>query len=404
MVKGTHATVLPLADANRDVNRMIDFGPYLTTQRTVDMDFSGLGGLRSVSFPVYLLEVIGDAGFALEIKLPDGEMRFSVMAAKYLARHILGENIDVARVLNVPDVDSYIKEYGIDTEITVRLAFAEPDSLSAMQKSAVGSGRALGASLSYRGGEISRYDGAIGITAAYTGRLPVSVWHLGDLKKEEKIACNYDGGRVSFNALRLSYFALGYDGTDEAGHITIVHSMPFADVNASDWFYADALWAYTNGFIADAKEFSPGASMTRAMLVTILRNMANEPNSSAYSNPFSDVGAGDWFLESAAWAADRGVVSGRSGYFEPYAPVTRQEFAAMLLNFASFENKATPGDTPVAPDFADAASIATYAAPGVAWCYEKGIVRGRPGKLFDPDTRVSRAEMVALLHRYSEVS
>jgi hypothetical protein len=84
-------------------------------------------------------------------------------------------------------------------------------------------------------------------------------------------------------------------------------------------------------------------------------------------------------------------------------PVTRQEFAAMLLNYAAYENKATFGDAPVALDFADAELIASYAVSGVAWCYEKGIVQGRPGKIFDPDTRVSRAEMVALLHRYAMV-
>jgi hypothetical protein len=400
-VKGTHATVLPLADANRDVNMMIDFGPYLTTQRTVDIDFSGLGGVKSVSFPVYLLEVIGDAGFALDVKLPAGEMQFSVMAAKYLARHILGEDIDVARVLSVPDVNSHIKEYGIDTEIVIRLSFIEPNVLSVMQRSAVGNGKALDASLSYKGGDIYRYDGAIKITAPYTGRLPVSVRHLGDLKKEELIASTYDGGRVSFNALRLSYFALGYEGTDNAPYTTVVYSLPYTDVNETDWFYEDALWAYRNEFVSDTREFSPGASMTRAMLVTMLWRMAGEPNVTSYSNPFTDVGTWDWFRAAAVWAAENGVISGRSGRFEPYIPVTRQEFAAMLLNYAAYENKATFGDAPAVLDFADADTIASYAVPGVAWCYEKGIVQGRPGKIFDPDTRVSRAEMVALLHRYA---
>jgi hypothetical protein len=137
------------------------------------------------------------------------------------------------------------------------------------------------------------------------------------------------------------------------------------------------------------------------MLVTMLWHMAGEPNAAAYANPFADVRIGDWFGVSAIWAAENGVVSGRSGYFEPNAPVTRQEFAAMLLNYAAYENRTTFGDTTSVLDFADADAIAPYAVPGVAWCYENGIIRGRPGKLFDPDTRVSRAEMIALLHRYA---
>ncbi|MDR2088311.1 MAG: S-layer homology domain-containing protein [Clostridiales Family XIII bacterium] len=179
--------------------------------------------------------------------------------------------------------------------------------------------------------------------------------------------------------------------------------MPFKDVRPADWFFEDLLWAHTNRFVSGSPEFSPGDSMTRAMLVAILWRMAGEPSAASVS-PFADVGSGDWFRPAAVWAATGGVVSGGGGYFEPNEPVTRQEFAAMLLNYAAYENKAVLGDAPPALDFADADSIATYAAPGVAWCYEKGIVRGRPGRIFDPLTRVSRAEMVALLHRYAALS
>jgi hypothetical protein len=405
MVTGTHAAVLPLADANRDVNKMVDYGPYLTKQRAVDIDLSGLGGVRSVSFPAYLLEVFGDFGFALEVKLPDGELRFSVMAAKYVARHILGEEIDVARVLSVPDVNSYIREYGIDTEVVVRLAFVEPNALSAAQRGAIGSGgRALDVSLSYKGGEIKRYDGAIEITAPYTGVLPVNVWHLGDLGNEEQIACSYDGGRVRFNALRLSYFTLSPDpGRTDArafAEPANLRPLPFADVGAADWFYEDVLWAYANGFAAYAANFRPGNPMTRAMLVTMLWRMDGRP-SAAFANPFTDVGYGDWFYNSAVWAAGSGVVSDRTGPFSPNAFVTRQEFAAMILNYAVHEGRATPGGEPPVLAFADAASIDDYAAPGVAWCYENGIVQGRPGRIFDPQAVVSRAEMAALLHRYA---
>ncbi|MDR2356343.1 MAG: hypothetical protein LBE16_09170, partial [Clostridiales Family XIII bacterium] len=160
-----------------------------------------------VSFPAYLLEVFGDAGFALEVKLPDGEMRFSVMAAKYLARHILGEEIDVARVLSVPDVNSYIREYGIDTEIAIRLTFIETGALSAVQQSAVGNGRVLDTSLSYKGGAIDRYDGAIEITVAHAGNLS-AVRSLNSLGTGPALAYSYASGRVRFSALRLSLFAL----------------------------------------------------------------------------------------------------------------------------------------------------------------------------------------------------
>jgi hypothetical protein len=74
----------------------------------------------------------------------------------------------------------------------------------------------------------------------------------------------------------------------------------------------------------------------------------------------------------------------------------------MILNYAVYDGKAAQvSDPPVLVDFADAALIAEYAAPGVAWCYENGIITGRPGKIFDPRINVSLAETVALLHRYA---
>jgi hypothetical protein len=415
VVEGTRVTLLPLARANQDVNKMIDFGPYLTKQRTVDIDASGLGGVQSVSFPVYLLEVFGDAGFALTVKLPDGEMRFSAMAAKSVARQILREEVDTARVLNVPDVDSYIREHGIDTEIVVRVARVNANALSAMQQSALGGGVALDTSLSYVDGKIQSYDGAIEITAPYAGRLPVRVWHLGDLQKEPEnneiilpqnvteLKCVYEDGRVRFDALRFSLFAIDFAGA--AANAAAVSASPFVDMSPQDWFYTDMLWAYANRFVEGdgMGNVWPNEPMTRAALVTILWRMAGSRGAIGAANSFVDVQPGDWFARAAAWAAESGVVSNRGGSFGPSALVTRQEMAAMILNYAVYDGKATSGSDPpaLAVDFADADSISDYAAPGVAWCYESGVITGRPGKLFDPRTNVNRAETVTMMHRYS---
>ena len=48
--------------------------------------------------------------------------------------------------------------------------------------------------------------------------------------------------------------------------------LPFTDVSTSDWFYDDVAFVYKNGLFSgtDSRSFSPNASMTRAMLVTVL--------------------------------------------------------------------------------------------------------------------------------------
>jgi hypothetical protein len=234
--------------------------------------------------------------------------------------------------------------------------------------------------------------------------MPVGVWHLGALSKEDKILSDYESGRVRFDALRISDFVLGYDGADQyaAGGA----GLPFSDVKTGDWFYGDVLWAYANGFATGVSDrfFLPGDSVTRATIVTVLHRMAGEPSVAGNANLPADVGSGDWFRAPISWATANGLVSGGGAYFEPNAPISRQELAAMLLNFAVYEKKAAAGDAPAFLDFADADAIDSYAAPGVAWCYEAGVVLGRPGKIFDPKVGVSRAEMLAFLHRYALIS
>ena len=56
------------------------------------------------------------------------------------------------------------------------------------------------------------------------------------------------------------------------------------------------------------------------------------------SSTFPDL-VHDWYKPAIAWAEQTGVVDGyEDGTFRPDQPVTRQEFAQMLYNYAKYKD------------------------------------------------------------------
>ncbi|MDR1061211.1 MAG: S-layer homology domain-containing protein [Clostridiales bacterium] len=182
-------------------------------------------------------------------------------------------------------------------------------------------------------------------------------------------------------------------------------AMPFGDVGAGDWYYGDVAWAHEQGLMSGAGEnpplFSPGAPMTRAMLVTVLYRFAGEP-AVRMNLAFGDVKEGEFFYQAVNWAKEFGIVAGVGGdLFDPGADITREQLAAILLNYAKYRDKGPVGAWAVRLPFGDVGEISDWAVGSAMWCSMKGIVAGRPGGLFDPQGAATRAEAAAMLHRLS---
>lgn len=77
--------------------------------------------------------------------------------------------------------------------------------------------------------------------------------------------------------------------------------------------------------------------------------------------------------------------------FDPNRAVTRAEFTAMLVRALGLKGQAEAGFTDVPADkwYAEAVGLAKQA----------GIVNGQTALLFEPDARISRQEMAAMLAR-----
>lgn len=97
----------------------------------------------------------------------------------------------------------------------------------------------------------------------------------------------------------------------------------------------------------------PGSSITRAEVATIFFRLLTEDVRTANStqaNSLSDVSRGQWFNHAISTLSSMGIVKGNpDGTFDPDAPITRAEFAAIA---ARFDDK----NTNTTSNFSDIAS------------------------------------------------
>lgn len=177
---------------------------------------------------------------------------------------------------------------------------------------------------------------------------------------------------------------------------------PFTDVSTSDWFYSDVMFVYENGLFSgtDSRSFSPNASMTRAMLVTVLYRLEGEPVGTG-SSSFSDVRSGSYYEKAVAWAAANGIVTGTgSTSFSPDAKVTREQLAAILYRYAQYKKLDTDAGAKL-DSFSDAGNVSGYASEALSWTVSEGLINGASGRLM-PKGDATRAQVAAILHRFVE--
>ena len=144
-------------------------------------------------------------------------------------------------------------------------------------------------------------------------------------------------------------------------------AMPFTDVNEGDWFYDVVLYAYDNGLMTgvSATEFAPNQTTTRGMIVSMLARL--EGVTSAEDAGFADVAENDWYATAVNWAASVGVVNGyEDNTFRPNAPITREQMAAILYNYADYKGYDVSARAYLR-DYADAADVSSWAEDVLSW-------------------------------------
>ena len=187
----------------------------------------------------------------------------------------------------------------------------------------------------------------------------------------------------------------------------------FNDVKPGDWFFDVVFDAWDNDWMngyADGVLFGANDQITRGQVACVLFNMAgadmNETDGSFNEvfgwKSFDDVDGKAYYGEAIAWAKQAGVVNGYGdGTFRPDAPVTREELACMLANYAK---KVDQVDVSVddADDalssMSDGASVSDWAKGSVAWAVENEIM-GNAG-FVNALNDITRAETAAMVVNY----
>jgi len=171
----------------------------------------------------------------------------------------------------------------------------------------------------------------------------------------------------------------------------------FADVT-DEWFapYVErmTLMGITNGYSEDGSSlFKPNQTITRSEFAVFLANALNLKADQTNSKSFADSSSiPSWALNKVNAAVSNGIISGyEDNTFQPNQEITRAEMAVMIMRALGL----TQSDSTVS--FADASSIPDWALESVAQAVKAGIVSGKPGNIFDPMGKASRAEAAKMI-------
>ena len=181
----------------------------------------------------------------------------------------------------------------------------------------------------------------------------------------------------------------------------------FTDVPADSWYYDSVGEIVQQGVMNGTGDytFSPDTVMTRAMLTTVLYNLAGAPEvGDNLGYPYADVDANAYYALPVYWARQNGLVEGYpDNTFRPNAPVTREQTAVLLCRFAAFRGMDTTARADLSV-YTDAAQISAYAQDAMQWAAAVGLVNGRTATTLVPQGSATRAEGAKILTGFTALS
>ena len=201
-----------------------------------------------------------------------------------------------------------------------------------------------------------------------------------------------DQGDASLRMTHASQYAIVIDEKS--------HELPFTDLGETQWYESAVRYAYTHDIMEgmSATKFSPNISLTRAQAVQVLYNLEGQPTVSGNA-AFPDQ-VEEWYKPAIAWAESTGVVDGyEDGTFRPDQPVTRQEFAQMMYNYAAYKgyDLSAQGDL---NSFPDGDSVQEWALPAMLWANGNALINGHDDGTLDPASTTTRVQAASILMRF----
>ena len=248
------------------------------------------------------------------------------------------------------------------------------------------------------------HDGEFGFTMTLTAPLGkenagywANLYHYDESAEAmnfEAVAKIDEDGSVTIPFSHASQYAIVID---THSHATVDVSDLFIDVARDAWYKDAVQYAYDHGLMTgtSANEFAPEATTTRAMIVSILARL--EGVTTAEAAGFADVDD-EWYATAVNWAANVGVVNGyEDNTFRPNTAITREQLAAILMNYASYKGQDVSARASL-DNYTDQPS--TWAQEAISWSVAEGLLTGVTADTLQPQGAATRAQVAAILQRF----
>lgn len=232
-------------------------------------------------------------------------------------------------------------------------------------------------------------------TATALGSMSSVIFSSADIKEGETYTVLVDGTSVGTAEAKLgttdSSSSMGTFKPGQGGQPNQNGSQAtvggFKDVPQNSWFASAVQYVTSNSLMngTSTTAFSPSATMSRGMLMTVLARYAGE----------STEGGTVWYEKGMNWAKNKGISDGSA----PNRNITREQLAAMLYRYAG-----EPDGAADLSAYADAGSVSAYAEKAVQWCVKNGILTGKTSSTLAPKATATRAECAAMLQRFASLT
>ena len=189
------------------------------------------------------------------------------------------------------------------------------------------------------------------------------------------------------------------------GNTTQTVSLPFVDVDKSEWYYTAVQYAYENGLFSgtSATTFAPEDTLSRSMVVSVLYRLSGSP-SVTDSRSFSDVSSGLWYTDAVNWAAGTSVIDGvGDNRFAPEGDITREQLATILYRYAKNMHLTDANDAELSR-FKDADTVSDWAAEAMVWAVANGLISGTSDTTLSPKDTATRAQFAQIMYQFSALA
>lgn len=161
----------------------------------------------------------------------------------------------------------------------------------------------------------------------------------------------------------------------------------FTDVPAGSWYEEAVNYVHEKGLMngTSSNAFSPNASTTRGMIVTILARVEGV-----------NTNGTPWYAAGQKWAMDNGISDGTN----MPGVITREQLATILYRYAK-QKSYDVSKSAALTAFSDADKVSGYAAEAMQWAVAEGLLQGSNGKL-NPQGSATRAQVATILMRFME--